>query len=489
MRKIRYLTVLVMALLMTTPMLGQDIFNPVDPDEPGAPPVPLVLKADPVAGGSVSGAGKIVPGQTVTVRASGNANFRFVNWTDGDGNVKSATASYTFVKGYDEETLVAHFEFVPNGPDEPVPGEQLVYNRLTVVADVGGTVSGGGRYRGGTQVTLTANCETNFVFRDWTNEKGEVVSTERSFKYTTQYHAETLTAHFLYNPGSPDEPGDPILRRKVNVVCTEGGTIGNYSQTVFTGNSFTLYAYPNSGYDFIGWYLGGELYTTLASFSCTMGNEHMEFEARFAFNPDSPDEPAMPTDKQYAFYLMSEITYPGTRIDCPVYLTSLSPLCDMTFQLTFTDEVKPDWTSLELDAKAQGYAVSVSETDSVGVWLLSLIGGEVASGNTRLLNIKADVPEDVAFGASYQVKINQVSVAQTDGSTVTASTRNGRVYVYKLGDTNGDGLVDITDKMNVVLNVLGESPEGFIPEVSDVNEDGSIDISDAMGVVNILLNE
>ncbi len=488
MRKIRYLAVLVMALLMTAPMLGQDIFNPADPDEPGAPPVLLVLMADPTEGGSVSGAGKIVPGTTVTVRASSNSRFRFVSWTDREGNVKAETASYTFVKGYDSETLVAHFEFVPDGPDEPVPGEQLLYNQLTVAAEEGGYVYGGGRYRGGTQVSLTANCYENFEFVSWTNEQGEVVSAERNLTYTTKYHAETLTARFRYNPSSPDEPGDPKLRKKVNVVCTEGGTASNYSQVVLTGNSFTLYAYPNSGYDFAGWYLGGELYTTLASFSCTMGKEHMEFEARFVFNPDSPDEPAMPVDKQYAFYLMSEITYPGTRIDCPVYLTNLSPLRDMTFQLTFTDEVKPDWTTLELDAKAQGYSVSVSETDSVGVWLLSLIGGELASGNTRLLNIKADVPEDVAFG-SYQVKINQVSVAQTDGSTVTASTRNGRVYVYKLGDTNGDGMVDITDKMNVVLNVLGESPEGFIPEVSDVNEDGSIDISDAMGVVNILLNE
>lgn len=489
MRKIRYLSALVLTLLCGVSALGQDEFNPTSPSEPGAPPTRLVLLANPTDGGSVSGAGRYVPEKSVNVYAYAKTNFKFVNWTDTKGNVVSTTSSFSFTKTTNSDTLVAHFEFSPGSPAEPVPGTQLVYYRLTTTADDGGSASGGGRYREGTSVSLYAYPDSRYDFVNWTNEAGEVVSTQQRFSYTTKAEAETLTAHFAFNPSSPGEPSDPILRHKVKVECTEGGTVGNYSNVVFCGNTFTLYAYPSPGYAFLGWYLGGELYTTLTTFTYTMGDTDLNFEARFEFNPDSPSEPAKPSTKQYAFYLMSEITYPGTLIDCPVYLTTLDTLRDMTFQLTFPEQALPDWSTLELGDKAQGYTVSYAETDTAHVYRLSLIGGKLAPGNTQLLNIKVNVPDTVAYGTSHAVKINQVSVTQNDGTSVTASTRNGRVYVYKLGDTNGDGIVDIADKVNVVFNSVGKDIKDFISEVSDVNEDGTIDIADAVGIIQIILNK
>jgi len=489
MRMIRYLSSLVLALLVGVPIMAQDDFNPTSPAEPGAPPTPLVLLAEPATGGSVSGAGLKTPASSVTVSAYAKTNFKFVNWTDTKGNLLTEESSYTFVKSFAADTLVAHFEFEPGSPGEPVPAEQIQYFQLTTVGGYGGRASGGGRYQAGTSVTLWAYRDTNFDFVSWTNQAGEVVSTSSTFAYTTKTCSETLTANFAFNPSNPAEPSVTPLHHKVWATCTEGGTINESYQWVLAGSTFELKAYPNGGYAFRGWYLDGELYTTLTSFTYTMGDNDLSFEARFEFDPSSPAEPSKPTDKQYAYYLMSGITYPGGAITCPLYLTNIDSIGDMTFQLTFPEQAQPDWATLTIDAKASGYELSYAETDSANVYKFSLIGSKMAPGNTRLLSVRLNVPDTVQYSTNYPLKINQVSVAQMDGSTVTASTRNGRVYIYKLGDSNGDGTVDVTDKVNIVKRAIGQQSDDFIEEVSDVNFDGLIDISDAVGVIGLMLKE
>lgn len=491
MKRIRYLTVLVLFLMAVLPAAAQDGFNPANPAEPGVPPVALTLAAEPANGGRVSGGGKYAPGTTVSVRATSNTGFTFSHWTDAEGNTVSETAAFSHIKGSAAEAFTAHFVYTPSDPSEPQPGTSLVYYRLTVNSDVGGTASGGGRYRSGTRVRLSASTATNFEFAGWVNEAGDTVSAEMSFYYTTQERAETLTATFRYNPASPSEPSDPVLRHRITLSSTEGGTASAGSLSVLSGSATTLTARANPGYVFTGWYLDGELYTTLESFSYTMGDKNVAFEARFEFNPTNPDEPAKPTDKQYALYLMSEVTFPGGRIDCPLWLTILDPLGDMTFQLTFPAEAVPDWSTLRLGDRAAGYTVSVAETAEEGVWQLTLTGSTMPAGNAMLLTVQADVPETVEPSTSYQVKINQVSVAEESGQTVTASTRNGRVYVYKLGDTNGDGEVDVLDCLNMVGYLLNGAPDddSFIEEVSDVNADGEYDVMDSVGIQEIILSD
>jgi len=58
---------------------------------------------------------------------------------------------------------------------------------------------------------------------------------------------------------------------------------------------------------------------------------------------------------------------------------------------------------------------------------------------------------------------------------------------YKLGDGNGDGVVDISDYIGVANHILGNTPAGFNVDAADVNKDGVIDISDYIGVANIIL--
>lgn len=485
--RIRYLTIMLLALLSGMGLKAQT-FNPNNPPEPGQPPTKLTLSAMPAEGGSVSGGGKYVPGVTVNVRASSNSNFVFLNWTDANGNVVSSNASYSFSKGQQDQTLTANFAYSPSNPAEPTEIAKNVYYFLTLVAEEGGSVSGGGRYLPDRSVNIYASCNTGFIFDGWYDQGGTRISTTASYKYTTTTANTQLTARFKYDPSSPGEPSQPTLKPKhyVTATATEGGTVNIGSKRLMEGEKLTLTAYKNTGYDFVGWYLNGELYNANASFTYTVGTSDANFEARFNFNPSSPSEPAMPTSKQFAFYLLNKIGKPGDTVEVPLYLTALNEVHDMTFQLTFPKEMLPQANTIMMSAKAVGYSLSYVATSDT-TFTVNLTGGTTPPCNTMLLSCKVKIPDNFPTGESRQVKINQVSVANADGDTFAASTRNGRISVFKLGDTNGDNVVNSSDVLNMVSKVLDQKTEIFIEEVSDMNDDKSFNSADVLGVVQIVL--
>jgi hypothetical protein len=83
----------------------------------------VTLSANPVNGGTVSGAGNYAQGAPVTVTASANANYSFVNWTEGT-NVVSTNSSYSFNIS-SNRSLTANFS--PLTAVFPVNGTASVY--------------------------------------------------------------------------------------------------------------------------------------------------------------------------------------------------------------------------------------------------------------------------------------------------------------------------------------------------------------------------
>ena len=68
----------------------------------------ITATADPAEGGTITGAGTYAYGQTVTLTAQANTDYRFVNWTE-DGEVVSTDETITFDVDRDRH-LVAYFE-------------------------------------------------------------------------------------------------------------------------------------------------------------------------------------------------------------------------------------------------------------------------------------------------------------------------------------------------------------------------------------------
>lgn len=129
-------------------------------------------------GGTTSGDGAYIEGETVTVTAVAGEGYLFKGWYE-NGELVSTEDSYTFTVTSDR-TLTAKFS---------------TYYTVTTVAQTGGTVSGGGRYEPNTTATITAEAKDGYYFAGWYDENGELVSAEKSFSLTV-LKDRTFTARF-----------------------------------------------------------------------------------------------------------------------------------------------------------------------------------------------------------------------------------------------------------------------------------------------------
>lgn len=492
MNKIRFLSTVVMCLIGYIAALAQDDFNPSSPAEPGAPTIysRIVLLRNISDAGSVSGEGKFAVGSSVKVSAYVNSGYTFLNWTDTKGNELSKATSFSFVNTEKNDTLIANYAFTPGNPSEPSEPSTTLYYRLGLVATQGCTVSGAGRYLAGKSISVSANVESGYNFLGWTNSKGEKVSNSTSFSYTMPVDGDTLTANCVFNPGSPAEPNDPVLRHTVTATCSDGGYYQGSTGRYLEGSSYTLTAYANTGYDFAGWYLNGELYTNLRSFSYTIGKENLNFYARFVFNPSSPSEPNMPAISEYSYYLMTVNGRPGDTVKYPINLVNTQVVKDINIRLTFPDGVVVNPNDYTLSDKATGYTVTICEAvDTISVieegaklWDFTLIGGTTEPATQALLTFNVFLPDTIDTGHRHQVKINQISMTMADGTAVTARTRNGLLGIFKRGDANGDDEITAQDAslvMQYVARKFSDSEEGFIKEAANVNDDEGCSAQDA----------
>lgn len=209
----------------------------------------ITVSASPRDGGTVTGGGSYQQGQSCTVSATPNTGYTFTNWTE-NGNVVSTNANYTFtVTG--NRTFVANFsqqQFTITATANPING---------------GTVTGGGTFNYGQSCTLTATPATGYTFVNWT-KNGAQVSTNATYTFTVTESA-TYVAHFQLQSFTITATANP----------TEGGTVTG-AGTYTYGQSCTINASANEGYDFVNWTENGNVVSTNAAYTFTVtGNRSL----------------------------------------------------------------------------------------------------------------------------------------------------------------------------------------------------------------------
>ena len=189
----------------------------------------ITTLANPTEGGVVTGSGIYETLDECTVTATANEGYDFVNWTE-NGNVVSTDAAYTFTVT-DNRTLVANFE--------------LQTFEITASADPieAASISGGGTYNYGDQVTLTIVRNEDWAFQNWT-ENGEVISEEMTYTFIATENRD-LVANFLFTEGI----GENSVAAKVYPNPTQGEVmveseglshvriVNAYGQTVYNAKA------------------------------------------------------------------------------------------------------------------------------------------------------------------------------------------------------------------------------------------------------------
>jgi hypothetical protein len=220
----------------------------------------LTSTVAPAGGGTTS-----IPSQTfsagtsVTITATPNAGYSFVNWTEGSTQV-STSASYTF-NITSNRNLVANFT------------QQVQNYTLTTLAapTEGGTTNiSSETYASGTSVTVTATPTAGYSFVNWT-EGSTQVSTSASYTFNitsnrnlvANFELKTVTITLSANPSS-------------------GGTTNFATNNYIYGQNATINANANANNTFISWTENGEVVSTENTYTF-VATEDRTLVANFEF--------------------------------------------------------------------------------------------------------------------------------------------------------------------------------------------------------------
>ena len=213
-----------------------------------SPTFTITLACNPEEGGTATGGGTYIVGDSCIVVATANVGYNFVNWTE-NGNQVSTDSEFCFTVTEDRY-LVANFT-------------SQEYT-ITAIAgpEEGGTVIGSGGYNHGDECTLTAIANEGYSFVNWTKD-GTEVSVDSAYTFAVTETA-VYVAHFqlLYTITVSAAPA--------NGGSVEGGGSFNY------GQNCTITATASNNYNFSHWTDDGDVVSMEASYTFTVtGNRSL----------------------------------------------------------------------------------------------------------------------------------------------------------------------------------------------------------------------
>lgn len=181
----------------------------------------VTVTASPGSGGSVSGGGTFDYNTSVTLAATAQTGYHFVDWS-----------------GYCAGT-VTPFNFNVVGNVSCTANFAVDTFSVTTANSGQGDVSGGGTYNFGSDVTLVAVPQTGWHFVGWS---GDCTGTDNPYQIFEISSDLSCTANFDID----------VVTVNVSVSPLAGGTaVGGGSFDY--GDSATLTATPNVGYHFVDW--------------------------------------------------------------------------------------------------------------------------------------------------------------------------------------------------------------------------------------------
>ena len=199
---------------------------------------------------------------------------------------------------------------------------------------------------------------------------------------------------------------------------------------------------------------------------------------------------------EYVFYL-----------DCCEYNLNTASYVS-TYQLTIADESTPKAVYTEKDISifdphfsdtvnttCYRYAVTMLEGTTGGV--VATVPKENISNGVRTVENQVTlryVPQTTGVTGSTTTTattttttmLTTSTTSKTTATTTTTSTTTTTAPAFKLGDVDGNGMIEVTDAV-LVLTYYAKSAAGIAvtidPRLADVNRDGIVDVADAVGIL------
>lgn len=249
----------------------------------------------------------------------------------------------------------------------------------------------------------------------------------------------------------PKPPVDPNALYKIVTRATPTGSAsgsGSYEQ----GTSVTIRTSGVSGYKFSHWEKNGEVMESVGkntSFTYTVTSDYLtEFVAVWEYDPAPPSDPV--STNAYRLYL---------ETNAPTY-------CSFN---------RPSGSKVEFDTYVQVKA-TISGGYKFDGWYC---------GNEK-------VTDQLSFNFLMPAKNTTLTAKliydPTPPGDPGSSTNPDDITNGKLGDVNGDKVVDMVDVVALINIYLGKTTD-YNLSVCDINKDKQVDMVDVVAAINIYLGK
>jgi hypothetical protein len=308
------------------------------------------LTISTTAGGSVTnpsvGTFSYIQGSVVSLVASPNAGYYFVNWT-GDVATLSCGCRSTTITMYDNYEITANFALLP---------PTSTYYQLTISSTAGGSVTNPGTgtftYVDGGMVSLVASPNTGYKFVKWSGDVGTVADVNAPSTAITMNDNCSITANFEQIP--PEQFG-------LTISSTAGGSVTVPGEGAFTydeGGVVSLVATPASSYQFVNW--TGNV-TTIADVNAASTNITMHGNYEITANFEAVSLPSeVPTVTTQA---ATNVTTNSATLNMNYTMGNFSPV---QVRFGYKKSTDSSWSSTDWVSKvADGsYTMSLAGLDS-----------------------------------------------------------------------------------------------------------------------------
>ena len=247
----------------------------------------------------------------------------------------------------------------------------------------------------------------------------------------------------------PATPIEPYMRYKVKVELNESEAAyisGEGTYTVGTQVYINTSA-KSSNYTFSHWLKDGVEYSTSKGFYYTV-NESAKFVAVYDFTPTAPSEPSG--------------SYPRK-----LYLES-SPNDACSFNRTS--------------------GAKVDEETYVNVAVYPNVGFEFKGWYENGVKVSSSTSFNYLIGNDDTTLTAMFEYNPATPDEPEMADDQGSVANSKLGDIDGNGIVNVSDAVDLIEHYIAGTVDELDKSVADVDGNGIINVSDAIEIIDIYIN-
>ena len=290
---------------------------------------------------------------------------------------------------------------------------------VLVGAEGGGSVSGGGNYSPGADVTVTATAPAGMMFRGWFDRNENLVSTDNPYTFNVPDTDQ------VYLMAGFKEAVTVTLDREAGGTVTGGGQVGRYEQVTVTAS-------PQENYMFRGWYDGNGTLVSTDNPYTFQAAEDVTLVAGFTAGVTL----RVVCDGSAAGTVTGEGVYPAGEA---VTLTAVpEPGAVLEGWYDQSGALLGRENTLTLTLR-ENTAVTARFVNAVTVQVIASRSGSVTGGGSCIPGVEtalqAQVPENGGFTGWYDAAGEQLSTEET--YTLTP-LRDTTIYALFAGDVFAD---------------------------------------------------